>query len=98
MQCAMNNTVFCSLVPRDMNAPHFVGRGQLNEFLCWLDYTNCLASECNEMGRYICAHVREELLENIVEPAMLDMNAQFMLVLAAKIVKQLDSKAFSDGK
>lgn len=84
-------------MPRDINAPHFIGRAQLNEFLCWLDYSNCLSLECGEMAHNICAHIREELLENIVEPAMLDINAQFMLVLAAKIVKQLDSAAFSHG-
>lgn len=90
--------MLCRLVPRDTDVPHFVGRGQLNEFLCWLDYSNCISMECPEMCIDLCYHVRKSLLEGIVEPAMLDMNASFMLVLAAKIVRQLESRSYSDGK
>lgn len=77
--------------------PHFIGRGQLNEFLCWLDYSNCLSIECTQMAADLCYNIRKALLEDVVEPSMLDMNATFMLVLAAKIIRQLESKSFSDG-
>lgn len=85
------------MVPRDSDATQFIGREQLNEFLCWLDYSNCLSLECSAMAGDLCEYVRKTMLENIVEPSMLDINAPFMLVLAAKIVRQLDSKSYSEG-
>lgn len=92
-------SVAWGLVPRDLNQPHFIGRGQINEFLCWLDYANCLSMECPQMAVDLCCRVRKMLLENVVEPSMLDQQtAAFMLVLSAKIIRQLESRAFSKGK
>lgn len=92
-------SVAWGLVPRDQNQPHFIGRGQLNEFLCWLDYANCLSVECPQMADDLCYHVRKSLLECVVEPSMLDQQtAAFMLVLTAKLVRQLESRPFSKGK
>lgn len=89
----------CSLVPRDADVKHFVGRAQLCEFLSWLDYAKCLSLECSEMmTNEMCAHTRTLMMENVIEPSMIDGNAPFMLVLAAKIIHQLEAKSFLDGK
>lgn len=84
-------------MPRDADQPsHFVGRAQLNEFLGWLDYTNCLAQEaCATMAGELCRQVRRRLLEPVIEPHLLDENAAFALVLLAKIVHQLDARQFT---
>ena len=55
-----------------------------------------MAEECPALSELICDYTRKKLLEDVVEPAMLDMNAPFMLVLAAKIVRQLGSRAYSE--
>lgn len=86
------------MIPRDVNVQHFIGREQLNEFLCWLDYSNCLVNECYEMSYVLCEQIRINLLETVIEPGMIDTTAQFMLILVSKIIRQLDSKVFSDGK
>lgn len=95
-----DSVVSWGLNPRDGNSvPHnFIGVKQLNEFLCWLDYANCLSNECVEFTTYLCPNLRTNLLEDVVEPSLLDTNAFFMLVLASKIIRQIDSKPFSDGK
>lgn len=49
------------------------------------------------MSKDLCYNVRKYLLEEIVEPSMLDQNAAFMLVLAAKLVRLLESRQFSNG-
>lgn len=92
-----DSVVSWGLNPRDGNETHFIGRGQLNELLCWLDYANCLSNECLELSTYLCPNLRIYLLEDVVEPSLLDNNAFFMLVLASKIIRQIDSKLFSDG-
>ncbi|KAJ6619977.1 FHF complex subunit HOOK interacting protein 2A [Pseudolycoriella hygida] len=84
------------LNPRDGNVSHFVGREQLKEFLSWLDYANCLSNECVDLSTYLCPNLRVNLLEDVVEPSLLDDNAFFMLVLASKIIRQIDSKVFSE--
>lgn len=86
------------LIPRDAEAEYFVGRYQLFEFLCWLDYSDCLARECVSLGPILKDKLRKDLLEMYVEPGMLDIHAAFMTVLAAKIVRQLRSDLFQDGK
>lgn len=49
------------------------------------------------MSKDLCYNVRKFLLEQVVEPSMLDQKASFMLVLAAKIVRILESRQFSNG-
>lgn len=94
---------FYRLLPRDADAHYFIGKPQLMEFLCWLDYTNSLMKECcvPEINRRLAENIRIDLFEMSIEPmiSILDMNiAGFMLVLMAKIVKQIDAKEFCDGK
>lgn len=67
------------------------------EFLCWLDYCNCLAKECNVPGivSRFAENIRVDMFEMSIEPmiTVLDINAAgFMLVLTAKIIRQIDSK------
>lgn len=89
------------LLPRDADAAYFIGRPQLMEFLCWLDYCNCLAKECNVPG-IVCGlaeNIRVDMFEMSIEPmiTVLDINAAgFMLVLTAKIIRQIDSKEMRD--
>lgn len=88
-------------MPRDADAPYFVGRPQLMEFLCWLDYCNCLANECNvpEIVGRLAENIRVDMFEMCIEPmiTVLDINAAgFMLVLTAKIIKHIDSKEIRD--
>lgn len=92
-----DSVVSWGLIPRDGNASQFIGVKQLTEFLCWLDYANCLSNECTELSTYLCPNLRINLLEDVVEPSLLDSNAFFMLVLSSKIIRQIDSKQFSDG-
>lgn len=73
------------------------------EFLCWLDYANRLAKECHvpEIGRRLAENIRIDLFEMSIEPmiSILDINiVGFMLVLMAKIVRQIDAPEFCDGK
>lgn len=91
-----DSVVAWGLNPRDDNASQFVGVKQLTEFLCWLDYANCLSNECAALSAYLCPNLRVNLLEDVVEPSLLDSNAFFMLVLSSKIIRQIDSKQFSD--
>lgn len=71
------------------------------EFLCWLDYCNCLAKECN-VSAIVCQlaeNIRVDMFEMSIEPmiTVLDINAAgFMLVLTAKIIRQIDSKEMRD--
>lgn len=72
------------------------------EFLCWLDYTNCLAKNCvaSDVVQQLAEYVRIDLFEMAIEPmiSILDSNvAGFTLVLLAKIIKQIDSKELCDG-
>lgn len=80
------------LIPRDSEQEHFIGRYQLFNFLCWLDYLDCLARECTGLHVYLAENLRKTFFEDIIEPAMLDINAPFMTVLAAKIIRQFHSK------
>lgn len=95
--------LFYRLLPRDADAQNFIGRAQLMDFLCWLDYINCLAKECcvPEIIKQLAENIRIDLFELSIEPivTVLDINvAGFMLVLMAKIIKQIDSKKICDGK
>lgn len=90
-----------SLLPRDEDAQYFIGRPQLMEFLCWLDYSNCIAKECfvPKIVQRLAENIRVDLFELSIEPmiTVLDINAAgFMLVLTAKIIKQIDAKVLSD--
>lgn len=72
------------------------------EFLCWLDYANSLAKECTvpEIVKQLAEYIRIDLFEMSIEPmvSVLDINiAGFMLVLTARIIKQIDAKEFCDG-
>ncbi|KAG4072221.1 hypothetical protein HA402_007631 [Bradysia odoriphaga] len=91
-----DSVVSWGLNPRDGNASQLIGVKQLTEFLCWLDYANCLSNECVELSTYLCPNLRIHLLEDVLEPSLLDSNAFFMLVLSSKIIRQIDSKQFSD--
>lgn len=84
------------LFPRDSETQHFIGRGQLCEFLCWLDYADCLSKECKLLFPYFGEMFRSHLLEATIEPAMLDENASFMAILTAKIIKMIQSSVLSD--
>lgn len=91
------------LLPRDSEAQYFNGKPQLVEFLCWLDYANRLARECcvPELVRRLGENIRVDLFEMSIEPmiSILDTNiVGFMLVLMAKIIRQIDAPEFSDGK
>ena len=73
------------------------------EFLCWLDYANRLAKECHvpEIVQNLAENVRVDLFEMSIEPmiSILDINiVGFMLVLMAKIIRQIDAPTFSDGE
>lgn len=92
-----------SLLPRDTEAQYFIGKPQLMEFLCWLDYANRLAKECHipEIVRRLAENIRIDLFEMSIEPmiSILDINiVGFMLVLMAKIVRQIDAPEFCDGE
>ncbi|XP_053681161.1 FHF complex subunit HOOK interacting protein 2A-like [Anopheles nili] len=84
------------LFPRDPEQPHYIGRYQLTAFLCWLDYCDCLLKESQLLVPELGPRVREEMLINYVEPALLGCFAPFMLVLTAKIIKKTQSKALLD--
>lgn len=91
------------MLPRDSEAQYFIGKPQLMEFLCWLDYANRLAKECcvPDIVKHLAENVRIDLFEMSIEPmiSILDINiVGFMLVLMAKIIRQIDAPAFSDGE
>lgn len=86
------------LFPKDNEQHHFIGRYQLTSFLCWLDYADCLMKDNFLIGDIFGFLFREQVLEKIVEPNLLEVNAQFGLVLTAKIIKQVRSEALMDGK
>lgn len=90
-------------MPRDCDAHQYIGKPQLMDFLCWLDYCNSIAKECYapDIVKCLAEYIRIDLFEMSIEPmiSVLDMNiAGFMLVLLAKIIKQIDADAFSNGK
>lgn len=90
-----------SLLPRDTEAQYFIGKPQLMEFLCWLDYANRVAKECgvSEIVQYLAENIRVDLFEMSIEPMISILDTQivgFMLVLMAKIIRQIDAPAFSD--
>lgn len=71
------------------------------EFLCWLDYSNCIIKECctPKIASRLAENIRVDLFELSIEPmiTVLDINAAgFMLVLMAKIIKQIDAVVLSD--
>uniref|UniRef100_A0A7G3AP34 FHF complex subunit HOOK-interacting protein C-terminal domain-containing protein n=1 Tax=Lutzomyia longipalpis TaxID=7200 RepID=A0A7G3AP34_LUTLO len=82
------------LNPRDSDAPEFIGRPQLVEFLAWLDYADCVSKECENLHPHLGDKFRNLVLEYYIEPSLLDANAPFMLLLMAKIVRQIHSPAF----
>ncbi|KFB43511.1 AGAP003125-PA-like protein [Anopheles sinensis] len=84
------------LFPRDPEQPHYIGRYQLTAFLCWLDYCDCLMKECPLIVPELGPRIREEMLINYVEQALLGCFAPFMLVLTAKIIKKTQSRALLD--
>ena len=63
------------LFPKDEN--HFIGRYQLTSFLCWLDFTNCLVKENILIAEILGTLFREQVLEKVVEPNLLELNAPF---------------------
>lgn len=89
-------------MPRDSDAHQYIGKPQLMDFLCWLDYCNSIANECYvpDIVRCLAEYIRIDLFEMSIEPmiSVLDMNiAGFMLVLLAKIIRQIDADTFSNG-
>lgn len=73
------------------------------DFLSWLDFANKLARECHvpEIARRLAENIRIDLFEMSIEPmiSILDINiVGFMLVLMAKIVRQIDAPEFGDGE
>ncbi|XP_059610454.1 FHF complex subunit HOOK interacting protein 2A-like [Phlebotomus argentipes] len=82
------------LTLRDSDVPEFIGRPQLVEFLAWLDYADCVAKECENLHPNMSEKFRSLILENAIEPYLLDANAAFTLLLTAKIVRQIHSAAF----
>lgn len=85
-------TVSWGLFPKDDNQ-HFIGRYQLTSFLCWLDYADCLAQENLFVADLVGMLFREQVLEKIVEPNLLEICAPFGLVMTSKIVKQIRSES-----
>lgn len=72
------------------------------EFLCWLDYANRLAKECciPEIVQQLAEYIRIDLFEMSIEPmiSMMDINiVGFMLVLMAKVIRQIDAPEISEG-
>uniref|UniRef100_A0A182MRR9 FHF complex subunit HOOK-interacting protein C-terminal domain-containing protein n=1 Tax=Anopheles culicifacies TaxID=139723 RepID=A0A182MRR9_9DIPT len=84
------------LFPRDPEQPHYIGRYQLTAFLCWLDYCDCLLKESALLVPELGPRIRDEMLINYIEPALIGCYAPFMLVLTAKIIKKTQSKALLD--
>lgn len=93
---------FCSsLLPRDTETINYVGRSQLTEFLCWLDYANCVAKECasHAIAVKLADRLRFYLFENAVEPSMVEPSCTaFALVLASKVINHIDARVICDRK
>ncbi|XP_031629620.1 protein FAM160B1-like isoform X2 [Contarinia nasturtii] len=92
---------YWGLLPRDSEAQYFIGKPQLMEFLCWLDYANRVAKECgvSEIVQHLAENFRVNLFELSIEPmiSILDTSiVGFMLVLMAKIIRQTDAPIFND--
>jgi Retinoic acid induced 16-like protein/Family of unknown function (DUF5917)/KELAA motif len=87
-------TVSWGLFPKDDDQQHFIGRYQLTSFLCWLDFADCLANENLSVADLMGMLFREQVLEKIVEPNLLEICAPFGLVMTSKIVKQIRSESF----
>lgn len=85
-------------MPHDSDSINFIGRHELIEFLCWIDYADCLSRECEQITVHIAEKLRKLFLENVIEPSLLDINASFTLVLTAKIIKQFKSNVIMDGE
>lgn len=81
------------LFPRDHHQQHFIGRYQLTSFLCWLDFADCLIQENLLVAELLGMLVREQVLERIVEPNLLEICAPFGLVMTSKIIKQIRSES-----
>lgn len=79
------------LFPKE-NHQHFIGRYQLTSFLCWLDYADVLVKENLLIADILGMLFREQVLEKIVEPNILELNAPFGLVFTARIIKQINSE------
>lgn len=84
-------TVSWGLFPKD-DQHHYIGRYQLSSFLCWLDYADCLVKENLLIADLLGMLFREQVLEKILEPNLLELNAPFGLVFTAKIIKQIHSE------
>lgn len=80
------------LFPKDEHH-HYVGRYQITSFLCWLDFADCLVKENLLVADILGMLFREQVLEKIVEPNLLEICAPFGLVLTSKIVKQIRSES-----
>lgn len=89
-ECIVNWGLF----PKDDH--HFIGRYQLTSFLCWLDFCDCLVKENLLIADMLGMLIREQVLEKVVEPNLLEMNPQFGLVLTSKIIKQCQSEVLSE--
>ncbi|CRK97977.1 CLUMA_CG011349, isoform A [Clunio marinus] len=79
------------LFPRD-DQSHFIGRYQLTSFLCWLDFTDFLTKENLLVSDLVGMLFREQVLERIIEPNLLELNPVFGLVMTSKIIKQIHSE------
>lgn len=84
-------SVSWGLFPKDES--HFIGRYQLTSFLCWLDYADCLCNENLLIADMLGMLFREQVLEKIVEPNLLEICAPFGLVMSSKIIKQIRSES-----
>ncbi|GAB0097416.1 protein FAM160B1-like [Sergentomyia squamirostris] len=82
------------LNPRDSDTVDFIGRPQLVEFFAWLDYADCVAKECDCLHPNLSDKFRSLVLQGVLEPSLLDTNVAFMLLLTAKIIRQIHSVAF----
>lgn len=85
------------LIPRDSEYNHFVGRAQLHDFLCWLDYANCVARECIQLTN-LGYKFRNDFLLGTIEPVLISIDIPFMLALLSKVIKQINSFVLMEGK
>lgn len=89
------------LLPRDTDTVNYIGRSQLTEFLCWLDYANCVAKECasHAIAVKLADRLRCHLFENAIEPLMIEPNyTAFALVFASKVINSIDARVICDRK
>lgn len=84
-------TVSWGLFPK--GDQQYIGRFQLTSFLCWLDFADCLAQDNLLVADILGMLFREQVLERIVEPNLLEICAPFGLVMSSKIVKQIRSES-----